>query len=549
MAGSDQSANLGGMLSQIGGALGRGVDVSGLGANIVNMSRPELDMNDPASLQRYAQWSTGVGNKEEGLQYGQLAAKLKREQDTLSAAKAASGISQMGGASAQQGDVRGVQTAIKKIDGLIGQATTAEQYNALQEQRKALASQLQGANEVSMTNQVAGMTKIEQMLEGDGKYVGADGKSYTLQTEQRRQLEQTLEQMKTDPNLYNGWAQQSLKRSEMQDVQEARAEEAYIKGQSAAITAAAGDPERLRKLVANAPSQFQNGVRQYAYEVAQVESTFAAIDEKNAENNRAADITLANELYATLPAAMQEQLAPLQAAAEDALAVNVEGSNPAARQAVGAFEKAMRDFSRTVVETNYRNSATEVASNKAVLKKARLALNAPVTAEHRIEVATMLAELNEDDLADDPQVYLAQAEELIASERELSYNAFAREYDPNWVEPESAPAEEEQDETVPLQRGDTREDDEGKIYKYTGGDPMNKSSWKVVPTWTDEQKAMIVGAPVEQLSFDWLKGYRQRPDMPQNYINLDTRLPTGVDPRTRDADRRTLEAIRNRQQG
>ena len=88
MAGQDQSANLGGMLSQIGQTLGSPVDASGLTNNIKNVFRPGVDMNDPESLQRYAQWAGGVGNAEEALQYGRQAASLQKEQQVANVQKA-----------------------------------------------------------------------------------------------------------------------------------------------------------------------------------------------------------------------------------------------------------------------------------------------------------------------------------------------------------------------------------------------------------------------------------------------------------------------------
>ena len=92
MAGSDQSANLGGMLSQIGQTLGTPMNISGLTDNMKNTFRPGIDPNDPTSLQNYAQWAGRVGNTEESLLYNKQAAALREEQKATNIKKAALGM-------------------------------------------------------------------------------------------------------------------------------------------------------------------------------------------------------------------------------------------------------------------------------------------------------------------------------------------------------------------------------------------------------------------------------------------------------------------------
>lgn len=92
MAGSDQSANLGGMLSQIGQTLGTSPNISGLTDNMKNTFRPGVDPNDPTSLQNYAQWAGRVGNTEESMLYNRQAAALREEQKATNIKKAALGM-------------------------------------------------------------------------------------------------------------------------------------------------------------------------------------------------------------------------------------------------------------------------------------------------------------------------------------------------------------------------------------------------------------------------------------------------------------------------
>lgn len=66
MAGSDQSVNLGGMLSQMGTALGSmGKAGDGLTRSIEGSFMPNVDPNDPESLRRMMQWQNSLGRTDE----------------------------------------------------------------------------------------------------------------------------------------------------------------------------------------------------------------------------------------------------------------------------------------------------------------------------------------------------------------------------------------------------------------------------------------------------------------------------------------------------
>ena len=77
MAGSNQAVNLGGMLSQIGGAVG---EMGAVGENftrpIQNMSRPNVDPNDPEGLKRLMQWQQQMGRTQEAALTGNQASQI-----------------------------------------------------------------------------------------------------------------------------------------------------------------------------------------------------------------------------------------------------------------------------------------------------------------------------------------------------------------------------------------------------------------------------------------------------------------------------------------
>lgn len=87
MAGRDASANLGGMLSQIGGAIGgMGQGAQGLMQPIKSVFRPQVDMNDPASLQRQSQFFGSIGDTQQQELFANqaiIADKAQKEEQAL----------------------------------------------------------------------------------------------------------------------------------------------------------------------------------------------------------------------------------------------------------------------------------------------------------------------------------------------------------------------------------------------------------------------------------------------------------------------------------
>ena len=81
MAGQDVSANLGGMLSQIGGAIGgRGGAGAGLMRPIMTAFRPNVDVSDPMSLQRQADFFGRVGDTAQQKAFANRAIVVDKEQ-------------------------------------------------------------------------------------------------------------------------------------------------------------------------------------------------------------------------------------------------------------------------------------------------------------------------------------------------------------------------------------------------------------------------------------------------------------------------------------
>jgi hypothetical protein len=81
MAGRDASASLGGMLSQIGGTIGSmGQAGQGLMAPISTTFRPNVDVSDPMSLQRQAQFYGKIGNVAQQKAFADQAIVVDKQQ-------------------------------------------------------------------------------------------------------------------------------------------------------------------------------------------------------------------------------------------------------------------------------------------------------------------------------------------------------------------------------------------------------------------------------------------------------------------------------------
>lgn len=97
MSGQSQAVNLGGMLSQIGNTLGKGIDATALTDPLKQTFRPQVDPNDPASLRQAADYQMRVGNTDQATLYtkqAELMAEKQKEANKLKGQQQVAGLSQ-----------------------------------------------------------------------------------------------------------------------------------------------------------------------------------------------------------------------------------------------------------------------------------------------------------------------------------------------------------------------------------------------------------------------------------------------------------------------
>lgn len=167
MAGTDQSANLGGMLNQIAGTLESGYTINGknagaaIGDVIANAVRPEVDTKDPVSMMKYAEWARNNGRNEEALRYTQMADQRSSQQEALAAAKAADQISNEAKAYGAKGSILDYDREIGKLRQVQANAQTPEQYDAITRRISALEQQRPQVSAQNVQNKARQVSSLD----------------------------------------------------------------------------------------------------------------------------------------------------------------------------------------------------------------------------------------------------------------------------------------------------------------------------------------------------------------------------------------------------
>ena len=149
MAGQDQSQNLGGMLNQIADTVGS--RASAFTPLINAASKPRGDMNDPAHLQRLAQWASSTGDAQAASMYSQDARRIHAERKQVTDATTINTATSAYKAAREGGDPTAIleaekalidaanatgQDANARLDGVQRSLSQAEESAYLKQQRE-----------------------------------------------------------------------------------------------------------------------------------------------------------------------------------------------------------------------------------------------------------------------------------------------------------------------------------------------------------------------------------------------------------------------------
>jgi len=296
MAGSNQAIGLGGMLSQIGNSLGSGYSqqmMDKLGGNIERMSKPELDMNDPESVEANARWYQSTGKDREAMMMAEKAASMRKEQSAMEAMVIASGNSEKAAAAAQGGDVRLVNQQISTARTKMQEAAKAgdaQQVKVYQQQIQQLQPLVQQAQGVSTGKQASAAMQYEEML--DPAYRRVDqrtGQEVPLTDEQRAGIQRQYDTMLQNPEVRKQYVNGKVQLDQVRRMEQSQADEGKIAESSknifSAETEAAVD-EALQEAI-NDPD-LSPSARQAVIQQANAQTAFLGRKAERAE--RAAEL-------------------------------------------------------------------------------------------------------------------------------------------------------------------------------------------------------------------------------------------------------------------
>jgi len=226
MAGTDQSVNLGGMLNQIAGTIGSGYQIDGqnagaaLGGVIANAVRPEIDMEDPESLKKYANWARNNGKSEEALRYEDQAMRIGKERSAMEAAVGASNIQTAGAAQAQNGEVEQLNQRIAEAQNGMREAqknNDPEAFKQYQQIIPQLQQMLPAARDVRSTNEGLNILRLDDMLKRGG--MEQEGSFVKFSDQQLEGVAQARAAMAANPDSLKKAQDQTLRAHQMDGVQ------------------------------------------------------------------------------------------------------------------------------------------------------------------------------------------------------------------------------------------------------------------------------------------------------------------------------------------
>lgn len=267
MAGSDQSVNLGGMLSNIGSTIGKGYEIAGksageaMGGLIANAVKPEVDMNDAESIRQFAQWVERNGNPEMAadlrMKAEEVATKTRTGKTLSKSLENDQTIEQM----AVQGDEEAYKYHLNQQRELIQELalTDPAQASALSAslRQQGGADRLAAVREQGVENKAMGLVKYDQML---SEMDDDDPRKANLQIARDNLAGDKNVELRAAEKRVE-FAEANIKQTEAEFLQAAPTIQQEI-------AAAQGDPEKLESVIAKYP--------QHSAKVEQLVSSSAA---------------------------------------------------------------------------------------------------------------------------------------------------------------------------------------------------------------------------------------------------------------------------------
>ena len=260
MAGRDQSANLTGMLSDIGATVGSMGDA--YKPVLQAATKPRGDMSDPAHLQSLAQWATQNGDAAAASMYMSQAREAKAEQkdkNTMANMAMSDKATMTGNVTAQQiaqqGDVTNLDRRIADLtDRMQGEFPSVQARNYAKQNLESLKAMRSGAQDVQVQNHAKAVGSIDAALADPSiegrKSVQQNPDGTTTEVPLKESLLARKEEMLKDPKVQETLTTQAVEKGRAEREQLAFEGEQYLTDNVAAIQEAivTGDLDKIDEI-------------------------------------------------------------------------------------------------------------------------------------------------------------------------------------------------------------------------------------------------------------------------------------------------------------
>ena len=252
MAGQDQSVNLGGMLSDIGGTIGSMGAPAGevFASAIAQANRPTGDMEDPAHLTALAQWAQRNGDAESARMYTVQAREAQDKVDERANVQFAADTMEMDKSAdmAASGNAAGLEQVIQQLTTQRDAARESGSMEQLRIAQGALDNAIQARSATAqkkVANEIQALTMIDQTLADES--IDADVRSGVTDTRKR---------LLSDPKVQEGYNAMLLDKWRVQDTERRMEAQKYVDENRLDLQKALinGNDEAVEALVNNAPN-------------------------------------------------------------------------------------------------------------------------------------------------------------------------------------------------------------------------------------------------------------------------------------------------------
>ena len=272
MAGQDQSANLGGMLTDIGKTVGSMGDA--YKPVLQAATKPKGDMNDPAHLANLAQWATQHGDTAAASMYMAQAREAKadqKEKRTMTNMAMSDKATMTGNMTAEQiaqsGDVTNLDRSIAGLtERMQGDFPSIQARNHAKANLDKLKSMRKGAVGVQTQNHAQAVTAIDKALADpsieDRKTIQENPDGTTTEVALSESLHARKEELLKDPEVQKELNAQKLEAFRAKQAEDAMEEQAYLEKNMPALREAVNDPAEADRIISEAPPAAQDSLRQ-----------------------------------------------------------------------------------------------------------------------------------------------------------------------------------------------------------------------------------------------------------------------------------------------